>query len=134
MSGTKAARAALTSRLSAEFLAGSKQSSPSPSQFTHAFMIAVRCFWQAFEPATSAATFCSSSTFQLDETLDVGVIGVDDHHLGGAPGGAAGLDRAGRPVADLQEAHQPRGFAAARKLLALAAQPRRNSSPCPSRI
>jgi hypothetical protein len=58
----------------------------------------------------------------VDEFLDIGVVGVDDDHLGRAPRGAARLDRAGRPVADLEEAHQARGLAAARELLALAAQ------------
>ena len=47
--------------------------------------------------------------------LDVRVIDVDDHHLRRAPGGAAGLDGTGRPVADLQEAHQAGGLAAARQ-------------------
>jgi aspartate aminotransferase len=43
---------------------GSKQSLFSPSQFTHALRIALRCFWQMREPVTRAATFCSSFTFQ----------------------------------------------------------------------
>ncbi|MPL92618.1 hypothetical protein SDC9_38730 [bioreactor metagenome] len=60
----------------------------------------------------------------VDEGLDVGVIHVADHHLRRAPRGAARLDRAGRPVADLQKAHQPRGLAAARELLALGTQAR----------
>ena len=50
------------------------------------------------------------------------MIEIDDHHLGGAAGGAAGLDRPGGAVADLEEAHQPRGAAAARQPLAVAAQ------------
>ena len=58
----------------------------------------------------------------VDIGLDVGVIDVDDHHLGGAARRAAGLDRARRAVADLQEAHQAGGAAAARKLFVLAAQ------------
>ena len=45
-----------------------------------------------------------------------------DHHLGRAAGGAAGLDRPSRAVADLQEAHQAGGLAAARQFLALTAQ------------
>jgi hypothetical protein len=60
----------------------------------------------------------------VDELLDIGVIHVADHHLGRAPRGAARLDRARRAVADLEEAHQPRRLAAARQLLALAAQRR----------
>ena len=57
-----------------------------------------------------------------DEVLDVGVVDVDDDHLGGAPGGAARLDGAGGAVADLEEAHQARRLASARERLALAAQ------------
>ena len=60
----------------------------------------------------------------VDVGLDVGVVDVDDDHLGGAPRRAAGLDRAGRPVADLQERHQPGGAPAAGEPLALAAQRR----------
>ena len=58
----------------------------------------------------------------VDEILDVGMIDIDDHHLGGAPRGAARLDGAGRAVADLQEAHQAGRLAAAGKLFVLAAQ------------
>ena len=52
------------------------------------------------------------------------MVDVDDDHLGGAPCSAAGLDRAGRPVADLQEAHQAARFAAAGQRLVGAAQVR----------
>src|SRR5690606_17481648 len=64
----------------------------------------------------------------VDELLDVRVIDVADHHLGGAPRGAARLDRAGGPVADLQEAHQARRPAAPRQLLVLSAQAREVAS------
>src|SRR3546814_1424341 len=47
-----------------------------------------------------------------------------DHHLGGAPGGAAGLDRPGRRVADSQEAQQARRHAAAGQTFLLAPQAR----------
>ncbi len=60
----------------------------------------------------------------VDVGFDVGVIDVDHHHLGRAPGGAARLDRAGGPVADLQKGHQARGAAAAGELFVLAAQRR----------
>src|ERR1700720_3459484 len=63
-SGTQLRRAALISRRSAGFLSGSKQSSSEPSQLTQALRIALRCLWLILEPVTSAATFCSSSTFQ----------------------------------------------------------------------
>ncbi len=53
----------------------------------------------------------------VDEVLDVRVIHVADHHLRRAPRRAARLDGPRRPVADLQEAHQPRRLAAARKAL-----------------
>ena len=59
----------------------------------------------------------------VDEVLDVGMIDVDHHHLGGAAGGAAGLDRPGGAVADLEEAHQPRRPAAAGKRFVFAAEP-----------
>ena len=60
----------------------------------------------------------------VDVVLDVGVVDVDHHHLGGAARRAARLDGARRAVADLQEAHQAGGAAAARQLFAFAAQQR----------
>ena len=42
----------------------------------------------------------------VDEGLDVGMVDVDDDHLGGAARRAARLDRAGGAVADLEEGHQ----------------------------
>ena len=48
-----------------------------------------------------------------DELLDIGVIGVEDDHLGGAAGLATGLDRAGRRVGATHEAHRTGGGAAA---------------------
>ncbi len=57
----------------------------------------------------------------FDVGFDVGMIDIDRHHLGGAPGRAARLDGARRAVADPQEAHQARRAPAARKPLALAA-------------
>ena len=58
----------------------------------------------------------------VDVLLDVGMIDVDDDHLGRAPRGAARLDGAGSAVADLEEAHEARRLAAARQLLVDAAQ------------
>ena len=63
-SGTSFLRAALTSRFKAGFMSTLKQSSPEPSQLTQARKIAFRCRLTTFEPAASAATFCSSFTFQ----------------------------------------------------------------------
>ena len=60
----------------------------------------------------------------VDERLDVGMVGVDDHHLRRAARRAAGFDRARRTVADLQERHQAAGASAARQLLVRAAQRR----------
>ncbi len=58
----------------------------------------------------------------VDIGLDVRMVGVDHHHLGGAARRAARLDGAGGAVADLQEAHQAGGAAAAGEFLTLAAQ------------
>ena len=58
----------------------------------------------------------------VDEILDIGVVGIHDHHLRRATGGAAGLDRACCAVPDLEEPHQARRLAAARQLLALSAE------------
>ena len=41
----------------------------------------------------------------LDELLDVRVVDVQDHHLRGASGGAAGLDGSGRGVGSAHEGH-----------------------------
>ena len=53
-----------------------------------------------------------------DEFADVGMVDVDDDHLGGAARGSAGLDGAGGAVADAQEGHEAGGLAAAGKRLA----------------
>ncbi|MNV19016.1 hypothetical protein D3C71_1098590 [compost metagenome] len=58
----------------------------------------------------------------VDIGFDIGMVGINNHHLGGAAGGAAGLDGAGCAIADLEEAHQAGGAAAAGKLFAFAAQ------------
>ena len=58
----------------------------------------------------------------VDELLDIGMVGVEDHHLGGAARGAARLDGARGAVADLEEAHQAGRLAAAGQLFAFAAQ------------
>ena len=58
----------------------------------------------------------------VDVFLDIGVIDIEHHHLGGAAGGAARLDGAGSAIADLEEAHQAGRLAAARELFARAAQ------------
>ena len=70
----------------------------------------------------------------VDIVLDIGMIDIDDHHLGGAARRAARLDGARRAVADLEEAHQAGGLAAARQFLVLARAAGRNWSRCPSRI
>ena len=54
----------------------------------------------------------------LDEKFDVGMVGVEHHHLGRAPGLAARLDHARRGVGRLHEAERARGGAAGRELLA----------------
>ncbi len=50
------------------------------------------------------------------------MIDVEHHHFGGAARGAARLDGAGGAVADLEEAHQARRFAAAGQTLVLGAE------------
>ena len=61
----------------------------------------------------------------VDERLDIGVVGIDDHHLGRAAGGAAGFDRTRCPVADFQEPHQAGRPPAAGQLFAFAAKRRK---------
>ena len=51
------------------------------------------------------------------ELFDVGVVDVEDDHLGGAPRLAARLDRAGRRVGAAHEAHRARRGAAALQVL-----------------
>ncbi len=58
----------------------------------------------------------------LDEIDDVGMVDVEHHHLGGAPGLAAALDHAGEGVEALHEGHRPGGGAAAGQQLARRAQ------------
>ena len=58
----------------------------------------------------------------VDVLLDIGVIRIDDDHLGRAPCRPTGFDRARSPVADLEETHEARGFATPRKRLIRAAQ------------
>ncbi len=60
----------------------------------------------------------------VDVGLDIRMVDVDHDHLGRTTRRAARLDGAGCPVADLQEAHQAGGTAAARQLFAFAAQMR----------
>ncbi len=60
-----ASRAAMMARFRAGFFFGSKQSPSGPSQLTQARITAPRNFSFILEPVTSAATFCSSITFQL---------------------------------------------------------------------
>jgi hypothetical protein len=78
VSGMAVALGALIARFSAGLVLGSKQASLSAFAI-HAGLhdVALRCFWQIFEPVTKAATFCSSRTFQLMIFLDIGVIDVD---------------------------------------------------------
>ena len=57
--------------------------------------------------------------FPVDIALDIGVIDIDHHHFRRAPRGAARLDRARRPVADFQEAHEAGRPSAAGQFLAL---------------
>ncbi len=70
----------------------------------------------------------------VDIGLDIRVIGVDHHHLGGAARGAAGLDRTGSAVADLEEAHQAATSGRRRRDVRLRRAAARSWSRCRSRI
>ena len=133
-SGISERRASLIACFSAGFLLWVERGRVVPGSFRRRFQHRVQKRSCSFEPATSAETFCSSITFQLDELLNVRMIDVDDHHLRRAARGAAGFDRARGPVADLQEGHQPRRFAASGQRLVLPTADRRNWRRCRSRI
>ena len=60
--------------------------------------------------------------FPVDIFLDIRMVDIHCHHLGRAAGRAARFDGPGGTVANPQEAHQPRGFAAARQALAFTAE------------
>ena len=62
--------------------------------------------------------------FALDEIDDVGMVGVEHHHLGRAPRLAARLDDAGTRVGGLHERQRSRRGAARRQFLAARAQRR----------
>ena len=134
LSGT-IARAPPASRAKGRIAAGSKQSSAVALAIDASLEDGVEPLGQAIlEPATSAATFCSSLTFQLMKCLDVGMVDVDHDHLRRPARGAARFDRARRAVADLEEAHQAGGLAPAGERLVLAAQAARNWCRCRNRI
>ncbi len=61
----------------------------------------------------------------LDELDDIGMVRVEDHHLGRAAGLAARLDHAGRGVGRFHERERARGRATRGKLLAARAQRRK---------
>ena len=58
----------------------------------------------------------------VDELLDIGVIEIENDHLGRPACRPARLDRAGGPVADLEEAHQAARLAAAGERFAAPAE------------
>ena len=64
-------------------------------------------------PASGSRPCCSSVDLALDEVVDVGMVDVEDDHLGGAAGLAAGLDDAGEGVEAAHEAERAGGGAAA---------------------
>ncbi len=66
--------------------------------------------------------------FALDELDDVRMVGIQDHHLGGAAGFSAGLDDPGKGVKAAHEAQRPRGLAAARQVFHRAANRRQVGS------
>ena len=60
----------------------------------------------------------------IDVFFDIGMIDINDNHLGRTARGAARLDGACCTVTDLEEAHQARGFATAREFFAFATEMR----------
>ena len=60
---------------------------------------------------------------RLDEFLDVRVVDIEDHHLGRSPGGAAGLDRAGRGIGPAHEGDRAAGGAAGAEQFLAGPQP-----------
>jgi hypothetical protein len=60
-----------------------------------------------------AQALASSLALALDELDDVGMVDVEDDHLGGAAGLAAGLDDAGEGIESAHEAEWTAGGAAA---------------------
>ena len=53
----------------------------------------------------------------FNELFDVGVVDVEDDHLGGAAGGATALDGSGAGIGATHERHRPRGRATRRQQL-----------------
>src|SRR5579859_7150231 len=45
----------------------------------------------------------------IDELHDVGMVGIQDDHLGGAPGFSSALDHSGKSIEALHETHWARG-------------------------
>ncbi len=109
---------------SAVFCAGSKRAAPAMPELVAGGHDRLGVPSQQLRAGDQRCDLLLLDHLPVDERLDVGMIDVDDHHLRGAPRRAAGLDRPGGPVADLEEAHQPRGSAAAGQPLAVAAQGR----------
>ena len=103
------------SREVAVLLEGSKRLASSPAVGVRGGRPAARARVRRRSPAarTKAGDLVLLLDLPVDVVLDVGVVGVEDDHLGGAARRAAGLDRAGRAVADLEEGEEARGDAAA---------------------
>ena len=63
--------------------------------------------------------------FEIDEGFDVGMIDVEDDHLGRAAGGAPGFDRAGGGIPNFEPGHQAGARAAPGEAFAFAAEGRK---------
>ena len=114
----------MISRRRAGFFSGSKQSSPLAFAVDAGLQHRLEVALVELGAGDEGGDLLLFLHLPVDIGLDIRMVGVDHHHLGGAAGGAAGLDRARGAVADLEEAHQAGGAAAAGKLFAFAAQPR----------
>ena len=84
--------------------------------------MALRCRLSSLRAGDQGGDLLLLDHLPVDELLDVGMIEIENDHLGGAARGAARLDGAGRAVADLEEAHQAARLAAAGERFAFAAQ------------
>ncbi len=81
-------------------------------------MIALRLLFEDARADDQIGDFALFAHLPVDELFDVGVVGVEHDHLGGAARRAAGLDCAGGAIENLEKRHEAARRAAAGQLLA----------------